>query len=127
MTEPAVLDLEHLRTYTLGDAALETQLFGLFREQCALWAKALDPTGEAEAWASAAHALKGSAKAVGAMALAAACEHAETLAGAGGTPVARSVALQDIRAAIDAALIAVAKLDQRASSSFRSASQASNS
>lgn len=127
MTQPATLDLEHLRQYTGGDVALEAEVFGLFREQCEIWLKTLDPTGDAEAWKAGTHALKGTAKGIGAFALAAACEHAETVAGDDGTPVARSVALQDVRAAVDGAIAAIGRHDLRASSSFLKASQASSS
>jgi len=127
MTQPAILDLDHLRQYTGGDPALEVEIFGLFREQCELWLKTLDPTGDVEAWKAGAHAIKGTAKGVGAFALAAACEHAETVAGDAGTPVARSLALQDLRGAVNDAIAAIGRHDVCASSSFLKASQASSS
>jgi HPt (histidine-containing phosphotransfer) domain-containing protein len=120
MNPAEVIDLEHLRRFTHGDAELERELFGLFREQCAMWVRTLDPTGDAAAWSAGAHALKGTARGVGADKLAAACEAAEAVAGEAGTPVARSLALQNLRAAADEAILAVAKLEQRASSTFRS-------
>lgn len=113
-----VIDLEHLRRFTAGDPGLEGELFGLFREQCALWIRALDPKGEDEDWRAAAHALKGTARGVGAVKLAAACEAAEAVAGEAGTPVERSLALAALRAAADEALAAVAKLDHRAGATF---------
>jgi HPt (histidine-containing phosphotransfer) domain-containing protein len=119
MNPSSVLDLDHLRRYTHADPALESEVLALFREQCALWMRALDPKGDPDAWRSGAHALKGSARGIGAFALAAACDHAEALAGEAGTPVARSVALQALRAAMDEALAAAAKLDHRAASQFR--------
>jgi HPt (histidine-containing phosphotransfer) domain-containing protein len=123
MNPAEVIDLEHLRRTTQGDAALEAELFGMFREQCALWLRVLDPKGEAETWKSATHALKGMARGLGAFAFGDACEAAEELAGEAGTPVARSLALQTLRAAMDEALAAAAKLDHRAGASFRSAAE----
>lgn len=115
------IDLEHLRKFTMGDVALETELLGLFREQCGLWLKTLDPKGEdAKAWASGAHAIKGSARAVGAHAVSAACQAAEDVAGDKGTPVARALALDALRSAIDEALLDVARLEHRAGTQFRS-------
>jgi HPt (histidine-containing phosphotransfer) domain-containing protein len=119
MSSLSVLDLDHLRRYTHADPALEGEIVALFREQCALWLRTLDPKGDEASWRAGAHALKGSARGVGAFALAAACERAEAVAGEAGTPVARSVALQDLRVAMDAALAAAGKLEHRAGTSFR--------
>lgn len=119
MTEAKVLDLDHLRRTTQGDPALESELFGMFREQCSIWLRALDPRGDEAMWKSATHALKGMSRGLGAFALADACEAAEALAGDAGTPVARSVALEALRTAMDAALIAAAKLEHRSGTSFR--------
>lgn len=121
MNPSTVIDLEHLRRTTLGDPALESELFGMFREQCALWIRVLDPKGDAQSWKSATHALKGMSRGLGAFALADACEAAEALGGDAGTPVARSVALERLRAAMDEALAAAAKLEHRSGTSFRSA------
>jgi HPt (histidine-containing phosphotransfer) domain-containing protein len=119
MNPSSVLDLDHLRRYTHADPALESELVALFREQCALWLRALDPKGDAETWRSGAHALKGSARGIGAFALAEACEAAEVLTGEAGTPVARSVALETLRVAMNEALAAAATLEHRAATSFR--------
>lgn len=115
------IDLEHLRKFSMGDIALETELLGLFREQCGLWLKALDPkSADARAWASGAHAIKGSARAVGAHAVSEACQAAEDLAGEKGTPISRALALDALRHAIDVALADVARLEHRAGTQFRS-------
>jgi HPt (histidine-containing phosphotransfer) domain-containing protein len=119
MTAQSAIDLDHLRQYTQGDPSLEREVFALFREQCALWLRTLTPGGDAETWRAGCHALKGSARGVGAFPLAEACAAAEALAGEAGTDVSRSVALEDLRRAMDAALAAAARLEQKASSSFR--------
>ena len=65
-----VLDLAHLRTYTLGMADLEREILGLFLEQLPKSQAALDQAMTAKDWHMAAHTLKGSALAVGAKRLA---------------------------------------------------------
>jgi HPt (histidine-containing phosphotransfer) domain-containing protein len=121
MSAAGGIDLEHLRKFTMGDVSLELELLGLFREQCGLWLKTLDPKeADAKAWASGAHAIKGSARAVGAHAVSDACQAAEDLAGEKGTPVSRALALDALRAAVDAAIADVARLEHRAGTKFRS-------
>lgn len=70
--EGEVLDLAHLRNYTLGDDALQREILDLFREQIKnslhLLQEAAD-SGDKSAWEMAAHTLKGSARAVGAFRL----------------------------------------------------------
>ncbi len=76
-----VVDLAHLGRYTMGDAALEMELLGMFDGQLADIASALERAGEdEEAWRLAAHTLKGAARAIGAFALA---ETAQALEEAG--------------------------------------------
>ncbi len=100
------VDFGHLETYAAGDAALVEEVLGLFREQAELWLPLLDPAGQTQAWRDAAHTLKGSALGVGAFALARACSEAEadTSAEFG----VRSLQLQRIRDAADAAMLDIA-------------------
>lgn len=72
-----VLDLVHLRTYTLGMADLEREILGLFLEQLPKSLEALAGSESARDWHMAAHTLKGSALAVGAKRLAAIGANAE--------------------------------------------------
>lgn len=65
-----VLDVAHLRVYTLGMADLEREILGLFLEQLPKSLAALAASGTAKDWHMAAHTLKGSALAVGAKRLA---------------------------------------------------------
>jgi HPt (histidine-containing phosphotransfer) domain-containing protein len=78
--ETAALDRGHLARYTAGDAALEQELLRLFADQSGVYMDRMRAAQTAEAWRDAAHSLKGSAKAVGAFAVARAAETAETSA-----------------------------------------------
>ena len=98
------VDFAHLETYAGGDADLVEEVLGLFRQQVELWLPLLDPTDRGPGWRDAAHTLKGSALAVGAFALAAACGEAE----ADGRSDHRPLQLQRIRTAVDAALCDIA-------------------
>ncbi len=83
-SELPVLDFNHLSRYTLGDRALEQEVLGLFAEQLPALVGALGAAADNddhEAWFQSSHALKGSAKAVGAMELAERAARAEQLAG----------------------------------------------
>jgi HPt (histidine-containing phosphotransfer) domain-containing protein len=102
MTTPPAIDLEHLKRYSGGDLALEAEVFALFRQQTELWMRLLEPDGDEESWASAAHSLKGSARSIGAHALAKACEIAEALGKASITE--RAIAAQDVRECVTKAL-----------------------
>jgi HPt (histidine-containing phosphotransfer) domain-containing protein len=108
---PPLLDLDHLRRQTFGDAALERELLGLFEQQCARLTPLMSggvPSAEA---ADAAHTLKGSARAVGAWRVAALAEEVETALrdGAGGRAAAR---LPVLRAAVQATGEAIAERRQ---------------
>jgi HPt (histidine-containing phosphotransfer) domain-containing protein len=65
-----VFDLDHLRRYTLDDPALESELLGLFLAQAETTRSQLALAGSVDDWKLAAHSLKGSALAVGAIAIA---------------------------------------------------------
>ncbi len=77
-SDQSVLDLEHLAKYTLGDQALQNEVLELF---CAHSHVQMDQLRAAAGipvqWYAAAHGIKGSARGVGAWALAQAAEHAE--------------------------------------------------
>ena len=62
----AVVDLDHLAQYTSGDRALEAELFELFLTNGRAYLTAMSSAGDAAAWCEAAHALKGSARGIGA-------------------------------------------------------------
>jgi HPt (histidine-containing phosphotransfer) domain-containing protein len=70
MTDRPIIDHDHLARYTLGDQALEREVLRLFVDQIPLTLEALDAaTNDADRF-RAAHTLKGSARAVGAVRLA---------------------------------------------------------
>jgi HPt (histidine-containing phosphotransfer) domain-containing protein len=100
------LDIVHLRRMTLGDAALEREVLTLFSAQASRQAQALAAMPiDAPALA---HTLKGSARAIGAFAVADAAAHLETLI-KGGRPTSEALselndAVAHARAAIEAML-----------------------
>ncbi len=100
------IDLEHLRRMTLGDAGLEREVLAMFAAQTVGLIGALAAL-PAEAGALA-HTLKGSARAIGAFAVADAAMRLETAMQKGDDP-ARALAgivhaVTEARAAIDAIL-----------------------
>lgn len=100
------IDLEHLRRMTLGDAGLEREVLAMFAAQTVGLIDAL-ATLPAEAGALA-HTLKGSARAIGAFAVADAAMRLETAMQKGDDPARALAGLVDAvaeaRAAIDAIL-----------------------
>ena len=71
------IDHVHLGRYTLGNRALEIEVLQLFAGQAPSTLADLAAAHDAKAWHIQAHTLKGSARAVGAWALATAAEEAE--------------------------------------------------
>ena len=74
---PVPIDHQHLARYTLGNRSLEVEILQLFAEQAPQTLDQLKAADDARSWHAAAHTLKGSAKAVGACALASTAETAE--------------------------------------------------
>lgn len=75
------IDRKHLARYTLGNAALEEEILGLFLEQLPKSIAALRSATTDRDWSMAAHTLKGSSRCVGAWRLARTGEQAERLGG----------------------------------------------
>jgi HPt (histidine-containing phosphotransfer) domain-containing protein len=97
------IDLQHLARMTLGDAALERQVLGMFASQAtSLIAKLVALPAEAGALA---HTLKGSARAIGAFRVAECAEALEVAIKQGENPAEcrfeLNAAVADARAAID--------------------------
>jgi HPt (histidine-containing phosphotransfer) domain-containing protein len=90
------IDFEHLNRYVDGDAALTRELFGLFQNQTEMWMKMLTLESSPEMFESAAHSLKGTAQAVGAMRLAGLCQQAEDFGAMKGTKGRKAQLIQDI-------------------------------
>lgn len=62
-----IVDLEHLSQYTSGDAALEDELFAMFLENGEHYVGLMSGAADQTAWRNASHALKGSARGIGAV------------------------------------------------------------
>ncbi len=71
------VDLVHLSTQTMGDRALECEVLSIFLSQSQIYVSAYKAATDAGARKSAAHALKGAAKAIGAWHLAEIAEACE--------------------------------------------------
>jgi HPt (histidine-containing phosphotransfer) domain-containing protein len=99
------LDIAHLKRMTLGDASLEREVLAMFSAQAASLVSAL--SGLPSDASALAHTLKGSARAIGAFAVADAASALEVLI-RGGDPAEAMDELNDAvtqaRAAIDAIL-----------------------
>lgn len=95
-----VLDRAHFDHMTGADRALQLEVLGLFRMQIDAWRTAF---GAGESWRDAVHTMKGSARGIGLMALAAACEAAEQAADADHVDAMQSVQahLEDALAALE--------------------------
>jgi HPt (histidine-containing phosphotransfer) domain-containing protein len=100
------IDIEHLQRMTLGDASLEREVLAMFAAQAASLVGSL-ATLPAEAGALA-HTLKGSARAIGAFAVADAAGELEAALQHGDDPSEALAGLNDAvalaRAAVDAIL-----------------------
>lgn len=131
-----VIDRDHLKLMTGGDAGLAEEVIGLFQEQVKMWRRLLSASHPQESWADAAHSIKGSAVGIGASALARACARVETLGRSAEevSKVRAGVALAELHDVMNAAVEAAAKLahefalrGEAAFSAGSSASKASNS
>lgn len=74
---PAPLDLGHLRRFTAGNRSLEAEVLGLFAAQAPVTLRVMQLAATEKSWRDAAHTLKGSAYAVGALAIARTAAEAE--------------------------------------------------
>lgn len=72
--ERTVLDMEHLEHHTFGDHSLRDELLDMFAGQLGQYLGALETSANHDDWLAAAHTLKGSAKAIGAIEISAICE-----------------------------------------------------
>jgi HPt (histidine-containing phosphotransfer) domain-containing protein len=104
--EDGPIDLAHLKRMTLGDAGLEREVLAMFATQATRLAHAL--AGLPAEALQLAHTLSGSARAVGAFAVAEAAEAVHRAVRDGGEPAqalrALKAAVAEARAAIEAML-----------------------
>lgn len=99
------LDLAHLRAQTFDDRGLEREVLALFLRQSADLLAAIEDGADR---AGAAHKLLGSARGIGAPAVAAAAARAERILLA--DPAARDAGLPALRRALAAATAAIGRL-----------------
>jgi len=106
------IDVQQLRIMTSADPGLAAEILGVFREQAGIWSRLLDPNGPREQWSDACHTIKGSARSIGAFALADACEAAERLGRSGeASPVRASTVLSSVRDRLGETIEEVAVLE----------------
>jgi HPt (histidine-containing phosphotransfer) domain-containing protein len=100
------IDFDHLQRMTLGDAGIEQEVLRMFSAQSAMLVDTLNAVPSDAA--ALAHTLKGSARAIGAFAVADAAERLEMVLAGGSDSTAALVRLGDAvaeaRAAIEAIL-----------------------
>lgn len=113
MTDSPEIDFLHLNQYVNGDPDLTREVFGLFRNQVEMWGRGLTVDAEDDVWSSVTHSLKGSARAVGAMGLAEACETAEGLTGDDRRPGAREVAVETLEHRISQVLSEIVRWEYK--------------
>ena len=94
-----MFDRAHFDHMTGGDLALQAEVLALFRQQVTGWRAQFEAGRE---WRDAVHTMKGSARGIGLIALAEACEAAEAAPEA-----AQPEALANVLAALEAALEAL--------------------
>jgi HPt (histidine-containing phosphotransfer) domain-containing protein len=97
-TQSGVLDRDYLRRFTLGSATLEHEVLRLFAGEMPRYVDQLRSAESPKAWADAAHTIKGSAQAVGALRVAIVAEMAERLDFHG---TDRVVAIEAIASAVE--------------------------
>lgn len=88
---PAPVDRAHLGRYTLADPRLEREILGLFVAQLPLTIEAMRFAATDKDWRTAAHTLKGSARAVGASTVADLALTAEKLGGLANAEACRAI------------------------------------
>lgn len=74
-----IIDLDYLRRFTSGNAALEEEVLKLFADHAPLYLEQLRHAQSTKDWSEAAHTIKGSAAAIGARRLASVAEMVERL------------------------------------------------
>ena len=90
------IDFDHLNSFLGDDMNLILEVFQLFKNQIEIWQKQLVVEADDEIWAAAAHSLKGTANAVGALKLADHCQKAEAYIGDNNRPGHRAQLLQEM-------------------------------
>jgi HPt (histidine-containing phosphotransfer) domain-containing protein len=81
MTAAALIDLDHLEKYVVGDVALRDEILSIFGDQVQLLNEQFSIDQSDEGWGDTAHSIKGAARGIGAWVLGDLCAEAETLTG----------------------------------------------
>ena len=97
------VDLVHLSRFTLGDEKLEREILQLFCVQTGIYLDRLERARDAAGWHQAAHTIKGSARGIGAWAVASAAQCAEEFANPPAGKGAKAV-LTELKAAVETAM-----------------------
>ncbi len=104
-TGPCPIDYAFLDRYTGGDNQIRQDVLRIFRSQARLWLAEFDPALPDVSWYALSHSLKGSARGIGAFALADLAETAEAMdhgsQGKEACLAARTAILEDIAEALD--------------------------
>ena len=109
----AVLDFDHLNKYVNGDVDLTRELFGLFQNQIDTWMKMISMDVDADMFESAAHTLKGTSQAVGALQLANLCQQAEDHHSMKGTQERKAQLIQDIEFTVSRVVTEIQRWEHR--------------
>lgn len=104
------IDLVHLSRQTLGDRDLEIELLGLFERQAGQIMEQIGGSGDRRLRHDLAHTLKGSARAVGAGAVAACAQEYEDCLYSGLGEADLTASREALQRAVDAARAAVTEL-----------------
>lgn len=107
------IDFDHLNLYVSGDVELTRELFGLFQNQAEMWMKMLTMDAAPEMIESAAHSLKGTAQAIGALRLAGLCQQAEDFQSMKGSTGRKAQLIQDIEFAVSRVITEVQRWEHR--------------
>jgi len=107
------IDFDHLNRYVSGDVDLTRELFGLFQSQTEIWMRMLTLEADPEMFESAAHSLKGTAQAVGALRLAGLCQQAEDLQNMKATQGRKAKLIQDIEFTVSRVITEVQRWEHR--------------
>ncbi len=108
-SDPPVLDLAQLRQFTAGDAALEAEVFELFLTNGDKYLVEIAAAGTGQARKIVAHALKGSARVIGARRVEALAQRIEDDPEISAAALARQLA--DLRAALDQVARAIDEIE----------------
>ncbi|VAW07550.1 hypothetical protein MNBD_ALPHA05-1132 [hydrothermal vent metagenome] len=81
MTAAAMIDLDHLEKYVVGDVALRDEILLIFGDQVQQLSEQFSIDQSDDGWGDTAHAIKGAARGIGAWVLGDLCAEAEALTG----------------------------------------------